>query len=117
MTTPAPTNAPVSVPTPPRIDIRRPSADVRKNTSLGPMKLLYIASRTPATPAKKTAIVNDRSLWRGEAGASAETVTDTRGGGAEEPRDEQRAVGQMIRRPPRSEERRVGKECRSRWSP
>src|SRR6202030_2440006 len=23
----------------------------------------------------------------------------------------------MIRRPPRSEERRVGKECRSRWSP
>src|SRR3954449_5763519 len=24
---------------------------------------------------------------------------------------------QMIRRPPRSEERRVGKECRSRWSP
>src|SRR6202790_703531 len=26
-------------------------------------------------------------------------------------------TGQMIRRPPRSEERRVGKECRSRWSP
>src|SRR6202790_1786428 len=25
--------------------------------------------------------------------------------------------GLMIRRPPRSEERRVGKECRSRWSP
>src|SRR3954462_2970429 len=24
---------------------------------------------------------------------------------------------QMIRRPPRSKERRVGKECRSRWSP
>src|SRR6202000_1862788 len=24
---------------------------------------------------------------------------------------------EMIRRPPRSEERRVGKECRSRWSP
>src|SRR6202522_3246918 len=26
-------------------------------------------------------------------------------------------IFRMIRRPPRSEERRVGKECRSRWSP
>src|SRR6202000_313103 len=29
----------------------------------------------------------------------------------------QRDFCKMIRRPPRSEERRVGKECRSRWSP
>src|SRR4051795_10408429 len=33
------------------------------------------------------------------------------------PRRENSEFIQMIRRPPRSEERRVGKECRSRWSP
>ena len=27
------------------------------------------------------------------------------------------AAGEVIQRPVRSEERRVGKECRSRWSP
>src|SRR2546422_5284787 len=41
--------------------------------------------------------------------------TPQRGGAA--PRRVPRLFGDAERRRPRSEERRVGKECRSRWSP
>src|SRR3954449_5829873 len=74
-----------------------------------------------------SAVVLDSDLLGGELFAYIESLGKLAPGlalvvvsSASSARDRVRALhlgAKMIRRPPRSEERRVGKECRSRWSP